>query len=83
MWDRSLSLIPKSAALSMLVARVFLLVDSFILLFWLLIKFEQLLRHAQVVGVWIDIGGSVGVFYADVVVHVVIVELMTDAIFRS
>jgi len=46
-------------------------------------KIEQLLRHAQVVGVWIDIGGSVGVFYADVVVHVVIVELMTDAIFRS
>ena len=43
-------------------------------------KIEQLLRHAQVVGVWYIL---VGVFYADVVVHVVIVELMTDAIFRS
>jgi len=31
----------------------------------------------------LDIAGLVGVFYADVVVHVVIVELMTDAIFRS
>jgi len=66
---------------------VFFMCESsqfFVLIFVFMIdRNEQLLRHAQVDGVWIDIGGSVGVFYADVPVHVVIVKLMTDAIFRS